>query len=336
LAPLIAGVSAIAAALAFGISSVADQRSTKLVKTRHGLSPRILLDLIRQPLWVTAVGVNVVGFALQVTALAFGSLALVQPLILCDLVFAVLMSWWLWRRAHMPGQGRGRWALIMFSAVATTTVGVAGFLTIGRPSPGGTQVGVYVLPTLTVGLVVVVAGCLAVAARAQNARPLAMALACGVTYGAAAFLVKLVTSDAHGGLPGLFGNWPIYVLVVVGPLGFLLNQHAFQSGTLLAPVQAIIAAADPVISIALGILWLGVRLRGGPGEIVGEAASLLLMVTGIVITAAHAPRLAASAAGLTGATPRVAPDRLHHPHATCDTPAAEARPARYESRARSW
>lgn len=60
----------------------------------------------------------------------------------------------------------------------------------------------------------------------------------------------------------------------------------------LAPVLAIITTADPVISIGLGVLWLGVRLRGSPAEIFGQVASLLLMIAGIVSTAHHAPQVA--------------------------------------------
>jgi hypothetical protein len=53
----------------------------------------------------------------------------------------------------------------------------------------------------------------------------------------------------------------------------------------------IITMADPVISVGLGILWLGVRLRSSPTEtdIFGQVASVLLMAAGIVITAHHAP-----------------------------------------------
>ena len=70
-----------------------DQRSTKRVE-RRALSPRIVVDLVRQPLWLAAIGANVVGFALQVVALDFGSLALVQPILACDLMFAVLILWY--------------------------------------------------------------------------------------------------------------------------------------------------------------------------------------------------------------------------------------------------
>jgi hypothetical protein len=90
----------------------------------------------------------------------------------------------------------------------------------------------------------------------------------------------------------VFTNWPIYVFAVVGPAGFILNQNAFQQGTLLAPVQAIITTADPVISIALGVVWLGVALRTSPAAIVGQVASLLLMTAGIIVTARVAPGVA--------------------------------------------
>jgi hypothetical protein len=284
----IAVVPAVAAALVFGISSVADQRSTKRVQTRRALSPRIFVDLVRQPLWVLAVGANAAGFALQVVALSFGSLAVVQPLLVFDLIFAVLIAWYLRRREGTWTAGK-RATQVMFAGVGACTAGVAGFLAIGQPSAGTTHARLSILPPLAVGLVVVVGGCLVLAARNRNLQPLALAAACGVCYGVAAFLVKLVTSEAGHGLPELFSNWPIYLLAIVGPVGFLLNQDAFQQGTFLAPVQAIITAADPLISIGLAILWLNVRLRGGPAATAGEVVSLLLMTTGIVFTAHLAP-----------------------------------------------
>jgi drug/metabolite transporter (DMT)-like permease len=106
------------------------------------------------------------------------------------------------------------------------------------------------------------------------------------------FLVKLVVSDVSGGLPGLLSDWPIYALAVVGPLGFLLNENAFQQGNLIAPVLSIITACDPIISIALAGLWLNERLNGGPAGSAGEIATLILIITGIVVVAHRAPQIA--------------------------------------------
>jgi hypothetical protein len=57
----------------------------------------------------------------------------------------------------------------------------------------------------------------------------------------------------------------------------------------------IITMADPVISVGLGVLWLGVRLRSSPTDIFGQVASVLLMAAGMVVTAHHAPQVAGRA-----------------------------------------
>jgi drug/metabolite transporter (DMT)-like permease len=100
-----------------------------------------------------------------------------------------------------------------------------------------------------------------------------------------------VISDVGAGVGALLTDWPIYALAIVGPLGFLLNENAFQSGTLIAPVLSIITVCDPVVSVALGWLWLGERLSGTPAGIVGEILSLLLMAVGIIVIAHRAQRL---------------------------------------------
>ena len=276
----VAIVTSLAAAGVLGLSAAIDQRSTKKVKTREPLSPRLLLDLVRQPLWLISIGANVVGFALQVVALAYGSLALVQPLLVCDLMFAVLIAWYLRQRAGEPQPDMKP----IWVGVAATTIGLAGFLAIGQPTPGHTQARLDMLAPLAIGYVVVVGACLVIANRNVDLRPLALATGCGVSYGVAAFVIKLLTSEFGGGLAAVFTNWPIYVFIVVGPAGFILNQNALQQGTLLAPVQAIISVADPVISIALGIAWLDVRLRSSPGAIAGEIISFLLLTVGIILT----------------------------------------------------
>jgi hypothetical protein len=269
---------------------VADQRSTKRVKTEKALSPAILLDLAKQPLWLGAILTNIAAFALQVVALSFGSLAVVQPLLVFDLVFAVLIGRTLLFDPKMFPAGAKRWDPVLFAGVGAATLGVAGFLAIGRPTAGRANVGFSVLLPLALGLVVLVGGCLAVAARNENLRPLALALGCGICYGVAAFSVKLVTTEFGGGPARVFTNWPIYMLAITGPVGFILNQDAFQQGRFLAPVQAILTTTDPVISIGLSVLWLGSRLQSSPAAIAGVVVSLLIMTAGIVITAHQAPQ----------------------------------------------
>jgi hypothetical protein len=276
----------VGAALVFGAASVAEQRSTKRVKTRRALSPRILLDLARQPLWVIAISGTLFGFALQVTALRFGPLALVEPILVVALIFAVLIN------AHL----RRVWDTKLIGGVIACAAGIVGFLTIANPSAGTSHVGFFTILPLGAGLAGGVLGCLAVAKKHEQLRPLALALACGICYGVAAFLVKLVISDLAGGLPRMLTDWPIYALAIVGPAGFILNEDAYQRGTLIAPVLAIITACDPVISIALGAAFLDEKLSSSPAGIAGEVISLSVMITGIVVIAHRAPHVAPAAA----------------------------------------
>ncbi len=276
---LIAVLAALGGSLVFGASSVAEQRGTQRVESRPPLSPRLVLDLIRQPLWLIGIGATLVGFALQVVALSFGPLALVEPILISDLIIAVLISATL----------RRRWDPVMLGGVFACAAGVGGFLAIARPSGGRSDIGLTAVLPVFVGLAVVLAGCLAVARRSESARPLALALACGVDYGVAAFVVKLLTADFSGGLPQVFSHWPIYALAIVGPLGFLLNQNAFQQGILLAPVLAIITVCDPIVSIALAHFWLNEKLTSSPQAIAGEVIALLVMTGGIIVVAHHSP-----------------------------------------------
>jgi drug/metabolite transporter (DMT)-like permease len=276
---LIAVGAALTGSLVFGISSVAEQRGTQRVGRRPPLRPGLLLDLIRQPLWLTGVCATLIGFGLQVVALTYGALALVEPILISDLIIASLIASAL----------RKRWDPVMFVGVTAAAVGVASFLAISRPSGGRTTVSLVAILPLAIALVVVLAGCLAVAKRSDDARPLALALACGVTYGVAAFVVKLMTADFSGGLAQVFSHWPVYALAIVGPLGFLLNQNAFQQGILLAPVLAIITVSDPLISIALAYIWLDEKFTSAPGAVAGEILALLVMTSGIYILAHRAP-----------------------------------------------
>ena len=282
MSPLIAVVAALGSSLAYAITAVTEQLGTHRVQSRRALSPELLLDLIKQPLWLAGVGANVASFALQVVALRFGPLALVEPILVCDLIFAGLISAILRKRAD----------LVTGAGIVACAAGVVGFLVIARPSAGRQTIGPIQALALLAGFAAVLAGCLAVARWNRTARPLALALACGAAYAVTDFSIKLATAELSGGLADLFTHWPIYAVVIIGPIGFVLNQNAFQAGTVLAPVLAVITITDTIGDIALGWLFLHEELASGPAAIAGQAASLLVMTVGIVVLAHRSPQAA--------------------------------------------
>jgi drug/metabolite transporter (DMT)-like permease len=143
------------AAAAFGSASVLEERSTKQVPERAALSPRLLVDLLRRPLFLAAIVVNVAGAGLQVLALHFGSLTLVQPLLVLSLLFAVLIAALVIRRRRPD--------LVLLAGVACCAVGVAGFLAVARPHGGADTAHPTAALPLAAGLAAVLAGCLAAA-----------------------------------------------------------------------------------------------------------------------------------------------------------------------------
>ncbi len=281
---LVAVAAAVAAALSYGVSAILEQRSVRQVAERGVFAPRLLVDLARRPLWLASIGATVIGAGLQGIALHFGPLALVQPILVCDLLFAVLIAAAL-RRAP-PDR-------VIFAGVVCCTAGVAVFLVVSQPTGGTETVSLPTVIPLAALLGAVLAGCLAWAKMGSRAaRPLALALACGVCNGVSAFLLKLVTFSLAQGFGAPLGQWPLYALAIVGPVGFLLNQEAFQSGTLISPALAVITTVTSLVSIGIGYLWLNENVARGPMDVAAEVVSLAVMTAGIVLLARRAPAVA--------------------------------------------
>ena len=253
---LITVLVTLAAAVLFALSTVLEQRSTKQVPERGPLSPRLLLDLARRRVWLAALALQVCGNVLQVVALHTGELALVQPLLVCDLLFAVLVSVML---RHRRPDG------IIIAGVLGSAAGIACFVAAARPSGGAATVSFPGVLPLIVALAAVLAGCLTAAhLNPGGTRAIWLALACGADFGMTAFLLKLAPDALLRGFGDPARQWPPYVLVIVGPLGFLLNQSALQAGQLVAPVLAVITAADPLVSIAIAYGWLHETIASTP------------------------------------------------------------------------
>jgi drug/metabolite transporter (DMT)-like permease len=273
------------AAAAFGAASVLEERSTKQVPQRAALSPRLLADLVRRPLFVASIGVNVAGAGLQVLALQSGSLALVQPLLVLSLLFAVVI-------ASVAVQRRPPDAVLL-AGVACCAVGIAGFLAVARPHGGTATAGSAAALPLAAGLAAVLTGCLAAARWGPRAmRPLWLAAGCGAAFGVNALLLKIVPGTLPAGFADPLRQWPLYLMVIVTPVAFLLNQNAFQAGTLIAPALALITTADPLVSMAVGAACLHEKIAAGPVDLAAEGLFLAVTIGGIIALAQRAPQVA--------------------------------------------
>lgn len=283
---LIAVPAAVLGAAGFGLATAAQQRATKEVELTPTLSPRLLLELSGRPMWLLGLVATVVGLGLQLVALAFGPIAVVQPLLVTGVAFAAGFSALMVRRR--PD------AVILLGALCCAA-GLSAFLLLARPVPSSSGAEHLDLASglpLAIALASVVLGCLVYAATVSHpSRVLALALATGVLYGVTAGLMKVITGQLRVGWTEPLGHMALYVVCVIGPLGFLLSQNTFQQGRLMSPAVAVITSVDPVVAVLIGVGWLGERLDTGPAMLAGECLAALVIISGIVLITARGTHL---------------------------------------------
>jgi len=262
----------VGAAACFAVATAAQHRSAGDVPEAGGLQPRAVVAFaratLRQPLWLLGVGADLVGLTCHALALGQGSLALVQPLLISGLLFALPARQLLEHRAPTRAE------LLM---AALLVAGLSGFLLAADPVGGDTA---DRLPAvlLAAGLALA-AGVLLSAGRRRTAqlRAVLYGSATGVAFGATAALIKSCTNAAAHGWPHLFTSPALWLLLAVGPAGLVINQLAFQAGPLTASLPAL-AVIDPLVSLAAGLLVFDERLSSQPDRIVAAIAGLIVVV----------------------------------------------------------
>lgn len=267
------------AACLLGLGFVLQQHAAARAPISDMLSFRLLLDLVRMPLWLGGIGCMVAGQILSVLALSRGDLSKVEPLLATNLLFAMALA----RRMSGQRLGPGGWV-----GVLLLSAGVGTFIVAGRPV--GTEARVSPLRHwLVFGAVIGVALVLIAIARhlVLFEEPPLLAAAAGTLYGLQDALTRTSSQLVHSsGIPGLVTDWQPYVIVALAVTGLLLVQSAFEAGPLRMSLPGL-TAAEPLAGIACGIGFLGDRLHTDPLALGGEAAGLAAVVVGVVILARH-------------------------------------------------
>jgi hypothetical protein len=276
---------AIAGAITFGASDVIEQRATHKVAKRPPLDFKLFADLVANRLWLIGITVDISASVMQAFALHFGPLTLVQPILVLDLLFAVVIT---------AALARKRPDRVVSVGVLCCTGGLALFLAVARPTSAAVSVAPTVLVPIGIGVTGTIALCL-IAWRLSPRKflPLATAFACGAIFGVTAFLLKEITQTIGLGFSPPSQQWPLYAFIVAEPLGFLLNQNAFQESSLIAPVLAIRTVTDPLVAIGIGLVWLNEQLASSPAAIAAEVVGLIIMSVGVVALAYRSPHMAA-------------------------------------------
>ncbi|MFF0296037.1 DMT family transporter [Kitasatospora sp. NPDC004614] len=225
-------------------------------KLGHGGGLRFVLTLARDPAWLIGIA-GLAGAALfQALALSFGALALVQPVFVLELPFALLIASPLMHR-RVPRAG---WA-----GVAAVVGGLVLFLGSAAPTGGTDNAPMSRWVPVLVGCLGLM-GAAVLAARHWRSplfRAGALGSAAAVGNALTAALMKSATGTfADHGPAAFFSVWQTYGFALTGIAAVLLLENALQAGSL-AISQPALTIGDAGVSLLLGVVLFDETVRTG-------------------------------------------------------------------------
>ncbi|MHB1711316.1 MAG: DMT family transporter [Acidimicrobiales bacterium] len=249
---------------------------------------RKALYLVRQPSWLLGFAFLVGTFGFTAVALYFGEIAVVQPVLVVELIFMLMIRrFWL----------HDRIASRTWGAAALTCAGLAGFLIAAHPREGAG------LPSMTgwiyavTGRVLIMSILLLLGRGGTPARKAAMlGSSAAIVWSIDAGFTKAAADVlARDGWLHLFVHWPVYLLVATGIAGTILVQAALTAGPLMVS-QAALLIVDPFSSILLGVELFNEHVDTSPFGIAFSVLSLMMMALGVVLMSHWAPPMKGPAA----------------------------------------
>jgi drug/metabolite transporter (DMT)-like permease len=292
----IAALLALGAALFIAIGDVIHQRSAQEVTDEPVSHTGLFLRLLRDKQWWLGSFVAGAGFALQAAALGFGSVLLVQALLVTSLLFALPINARITRRRVTRWEWL--WAALLAGAVAV-------IVTVGNPTEGHARASwetwTAVIVVLGPALVLCVIGARVWSGRGDGTvSAVLLALVSGALWGLFAVLTKGVVDRLDDGLLALLKLPELYAWAAVAVAGTAWQQASFRAGALTASLPTM-TVTEPVVGSVLGVVVLGETLRPGEAGWITLVAAAAVM---IVATAALARGEAA--AGAQGGRPEPA------------------------------
>ena len=241
-------VFALLAGLANALNVVM-QHVASIGDPEHDKGWRFVRYLVSNPLWLLGWVALAGAFVFQAIALHNGAMSVVQPLLVTELIFALVLRWVWLHQSIRP---------VTWSAAACTCVALAVFIAISEPSSSGT------VPTsgAWVGATIAVAGTSGLLALlglrgTPRRRAAVLGASASMLWALVATFIKATTDTlSQFGVSGMFTHWPVYALAVSGLVADLLNQAALHVGPL-STSQPFLVIVDPIVSIALSVWVFG-------------------------------------------------------------------------------
>ncbi len=268
-------ICAIGASALYNTSIALQALEARDQAAEHALRASLLGRLVRNPRWLLATLIGLLGWPLEIAALLLAPLTVVQPCLACGLVLLLILG--VTRLGETPGRRE-------YGAVAAIVIGVAG-IAWAAPERTTTDAGAT---AITIALALVAIPILApyvVRGRSGAAGTLAI-VGAGFGYAWTAVASKLLTDEISAGSLIVALVWLATAAASEG-LALLSEMSALgrRPATRVAPVMFAVQVLVPVI---LAPLIFGESWADTPGGGAGLIAAILLVLVGVVALAGSA------------------------------------------------
>jgi drug/metabolite transporter (DMT)-like permease len=283
---VVAYLLAAIAAFVNALTSVLQRIGVEAAPASTTMRLSLMTYAIKRGIWLIGFALMLVEFGLQATALRFGELSVVQPVLTTELLFLLLIlgTWFHYRLGWQEWIG----ALVIVA-------GLGGFFLASAPSGGDALPSNQGWLIASVVLLGSIAACIISALRGPRWwRAAAFGAATAITAAYTAALTKAITSYTKLGWGHVFTHFQPYMLAITGVGTVFLIQNALHAGPITAS-RTTMVTINPLVSIVLGITLFADHLRSGPGWISLEVIALGVLVAGVVVLA-RSPLVAGTAA----------------------------------------
>jgi drug/metabolite transporter (DMT)-like permease len=270
----LAVVAAVVAAVTFACANVQQQKAAATAPESESLKPSLIVRLLHRRSWLLGILGMIVAYGMQAVALALSDVALVEPIIATELVFAVPLS----MRVRHCRPGMQEWAGVLLVAGGVTT-----FLVAADPSGGHADAGPAAWLLALLPSVGAIAALLLLAQGPQTrARAMLLGGAAGIANGMVALLTKSFTAQLGHSVLGAVASWQLYALCAFAAAGFLFAQSAYQAAPL-AESLPVMDSLEPLSSVVLAAAVIGEYVDLSPLHMGVELAAAVVVLAGVVL-----------------------------------------------------
>ena len=247
-----ADIVALLAAFLFALAATLQQKGALGMGGLSFRDPGSFVRLARQTWWLLGTLALLAGYVAQAVALDHGRLAVIQPLLVSTIVFALPLGYFL------TGQAVDRAQVF---AAALVVLGLLLFIVVGDAAQGNDDAPGWQWAIVVVALGIASGVLVAVGGRGPLSQKAAAYGACaGLLFGLSAALWKPTgTTLSSDGLGAMLSGWEFWAFAAAGIVAFLVQQVSLATGRL-APSVAMTSVVNPIVCIAIGTLLLDERL----------------------------------------------------------------------------